>query len=182
MEKLLQTKRFLDDISRSVRSILLKNFPGIAGPEREDIEQEIKLKLWKMVRRGKDIRSLKSYLGRMVYTTALDVIAKRRNHVSLDNLTAEGRAAALIDDSRPGPEAQAVRGQMKDRIRAVVDRLPERRRTVLKLHLTGEGIDQMAGHLGWSSHRVRHLLYRGLGDVRKKLEEGGGESKSGGRE
>ena len=90
-------KRFLDEISSSVRAILLKNFPGIAGPEREDIEQEIKLKLWKMVRRGKDIRNLKSYLGRMVYTTALDVIAKRGNHVSLDNLPIEGRSSALVD-------------------------------------------------------------------------------------
>ena len=181
MEKLLQTKRFLDEISRSVKAILLKNFPGIAGPEREDIEQEIKLKLWKMVRRGKDIRNLKSYLGRMVYTTALDVIAKRGHHVSLDNLPVEGRSAALGDDGRPGPEALAERSQMRDRIRAAMDGLPERRRAVLELHLTGQDIEQMAGRLGWSSHRVRHLLYRGLGDVRKKLEGGRIESKPGER-
>ncbi len=182
MEKLLQTKRFLDDISRSVRAILLKNFPGIAGQEREDIEQEIKLKLWKMVRCGKNIRNLKSYLGRMVYTTSLDVIAGRQNHVSLDDLPAKGRASALVDSAGPGPEALAERGQMRDRIRAAVDGLPERRRTVLKLHLSGAGIDQMAGRLGWSSHRVRHLLYRGLGDVRKKLKDVRVESKTGGRE
>jgi RNA polymerase sigma-70 factor (ECF subfamily) len=181
MEKLLQTKRFLDEISRSVKAILLKNFPGIAGPEREDIEQEIKLKLWKMVRRGKDIRNLKSYLGRMVYTSALDVIAKRGNLVSLDNLPVESRSAALGDDRGPGPEALAERSQMRDRIRAVMDGLPERRRAVLELHMTGQDIEQMAGRLGWSSHRVRHLLYRGLGDVRKKLEGGRIESKAGER-
>ena len=38
----------------------------------------------------------------------------------------------------------------------------------------------MAGRLGWSSHRVRHLLI-GLGDVRKKLEGGRIESKTGER-
>lgn len=172
MEKLLQTKTFLDDIARSVRAIIMKTFPGIAGHEREDIEQEIKLKLWKMVRRGKSIRNLKSYLGRMVYTTALDVIAKRRNHVSLDDLPAEGRSSALVDVEGPGPDALAERGQMRDRILAAVEGLPERRRAVLRLHLTGAGVEQMAGLLGWSSNRVRHLLYRGLGDVRKKLETG----------
>ena len=181
MEKLLQTKRFLDEISRSVKAILLKNFPGIAGPEREDIEQEIKLKLWKMVRHGKDIRNLKSYLGRMVYTTALDVIAKRGNHISLDNLPVEGRSAALGDNGGPGPEALTERNQMRDRIRTAMDGLPERRRAVLELHLTGQDIGQMAGRLGWSSHQVRHLLYRGLGDVRKKLEGGRTESKPGER-
>lgn len=181
MEKLLQTKRFLDDISRSVRVILLRKFPGLAGPEREDIEQEIKLKLWKMVRRGKNIRNLKSYVGRMVYTTALDVISKRQNHVSFEDLPIEGRSTALIDGSAAGPEALAEQGQMKDRIRAAVDGLPERRRAVLRLHLTGEGIEQMAGRLGWTSHRVRHLLYRGLGDVRKKLDKDRVEGDPGGR-
>ena len=67
---------------------------------------------------------------------------------------------------------------MRDRIRAAMDGLPERRRAVLELHLTGQDIEQMAGRLGWSSHRVRHLLYRGLGDVRKKLEGGLIESKT----
>jgi len=181
MEKLLQTKKFLDEISRSVRAIVLKTFTGIPGQEREDIEQEIKLKLWKMVRGGKDIRNLKSYLGRMVYTTALDVIAKRQNHMSLDDLPVDGRSSALVDSAGPGPEARAEQGQMRDRIRAAVDGLPERRRAVLKLHLTGAGIEQMAGRLGWSSNRVRHLLYRGLGDVRKKLEEGRFEGKTGER-
>ena len=181
MEKLLQTKRFLDEISRSVRAIILKTFPGIAGQEREDIEQEIKLKLWKMVGRGKNIRNLKSYLRRMVYTTALDVIARRQNHMSLDDLPEEGRASALVDAAGPGPEALAERGQMSDRIRAAVDGLPERRRAVLKLHLTGAGIEQMAGRLGWNSNRVRHLLYRGLGDVRKRLDEDRFNRKTGGR-
>jgi RNA polymerase sigma factor (sigma-70 family) len=180
MEKRLQTKTFLADISRSVRAIVLKTFPEIAGQEHDDIEQEVKLKLWKMVRRGKNIRHFKSYLGRMVYTTALDVIAKRRNHVSLDDLRAEDRSSALVDAAGPGPEALAERGQMRDRILAAVDGLPERRRAVLKLHLTGAGIEQMAGRLGWSSHRVRHLLYRGLGDVRKNLEKGRSERRNGG--
>ena len=179
MEKLLQTKIFLDEISRSVRAIVLRTFPGIAGQEREDIEQEIKLKLWKMVRRGKNIRSLKSYLGRMVYTTALDVVAKRQNHMSLDDLPMDSRSSALVDTAGPGPEALAERGQMRARIRAAVDGLPERRRAVLKLHLTGAGIEQMAGRLGWSSNRVRHLLYRGLGDVRKILEKDRFEGRNG---
>jgi RNA polymerase sigma factor (sigma-70 family) len=178
MEKLLQTKCFLDEISRSVRAIILKTFPGIAGPDREDIEQEIKLKLWKMVRVGKDIRNLRTYLGRMVYTTALDVIAKRQYHMSLDDLPSEGRSSALVDAAGPSPEALAERGQMRDRIQTAIDGLPERRRAVLKLHLSGAGIEQMAGRLGWSSNRVRHLLYRGLGDVRKKLEAGRPERKT----
>jgi RNA polymerase sigma factor (sigma-70 family) len=169
MERLIQTKLFLDEISRSVQAILSKNFPGIAGQEREDVEQEIKLKLWAMIRRGKNIRNLKSYIGRMVYTTALDVIAQRRLHISLDDLTMETLTEALTDKAAPGPQALAERGQMRDRIRAAVDGLPERRRAVLRLHLTGAGIDQMAGRLGWTSHRVRHLLYRGLGEVKRKL-------------
>jgi RNA polymerase sigma-70 factor (ECF subfamily) len=99
----------------------------------------------------------------------------------LDDLPAEVRSSAFVDAVGPGPEARAEKGQMRDWIRAAVDGLPERRRAVLRLHLTGAGIEQMAGRLGWSSNRVRHLLYRGLGDVRKKLEESRFERRNGGR-
>jgi RNA polymerase sigma factor (sigma-70 family) len=173
MDKLIQTRLFLEDVSRAVRVILMKRFPGLAGQEREDIEQEIKLKLWKMIRRGKEIRDLRSYLGRMVYTAALDVLAKRLSYVPLDDLSAVGRPEALADAEGPGPEALAEQGQMKERVRAAVEALPERRRAVLRLHFSGESIDGMAGRLGWSSHKVRHLLYRGLGDLRRKLMNGG---------
>ena len=173
MDDLLRTRRFLDAISRAVKGTLLKSFPGLAAEEREDIEQEIKLKLWKMVRNGKEIRNLRSYLGRMVYTAALDVLAKRLDHVPLEDLPAAGRSASLADAASPGPEALAEQGQMKERIRAAVEALPERRRAVLRLHLSGDSIDEMAVRLGWTSHKVRHLLYRGLGDIRRKL--GGGD-------
>jgi DNA-directed RNA polymerase specialized sigma24 family protein len=98
--------------------------------------------------------------------------------MSLDDLPADGRSSALVDAVGPGPEALAERGQMRARIRAAVDGLPERRRAVLRLHLTGAGIEQMAGRLGWSSNRVRHLLYRGLGDVRKILDKDRFEDKT----
>ena len=173
MDKLLRTRRFLDEMSRSVRGILMKNFPGLAGPEHEDIEQEVKLKLWKMAGSGKEIRNLRSYMGRMVYTAALDVLAKRLDHLSLDDLPAAGRSEALMDTAGPGPAALAEQGQMRERVRAAVEALPERRRAVLRLHFSGDTIDEMAGRLGWSSHKVRHLLYRGLDDIRRKL--GGGE-------
>jgi hypothetical protein len=30
-------------------------------------------------------------------------------------------------------------------------------------------IEEIAGFLNWTGHKVRNLLYRGIGDLRKKL-------------
>jgi DNA-directed RNA polymerase specialized sigma24 family protein len=55
--------------------------------------------------------------------------------------------------------------QLEDAVAA----LPQRRQTVAKRYLAGEGIPAIAASLGWRENQVRHLLYRGLADIRKRL-------------
>ena len=86
LEKLLKSKKFIDDIASSVKNILYANFPNTTPEEREDIEQEVKLKIWQTASNGKKIGNLRSYLWKVVYTTALDLIQERMAQASQDEI------------------------------------------------------------------------------------------------
>ena len=100
LETLLKTKTFLEDMSVSIRNILRANFPEMSREEKEDIDNEVKMKLWKKAAGGKKIDNLRSYLWRVVYTTALDLIEERMPHLSLEKFIAaserEGRASEKV--------------------------------------------------------------------------------------
>jgi len=171
LENALRGGRFLYDISLSVKKIIFANFPHLSAEEREDIDQEVKLKLWKMASNGKNVRNIRSYLWRVVYTTALDVIGKRLKETSYEDPD-NGENGCLSERLDFGsPEQLMEKNVLKQMVERAVESLPEKRRIVVKLHLTGMELEEMAEFLAWSENKVRHLFYRGLGDLKKTFAE-----------
>jgi len=156
--RLARTPEFIEDLARSVRAILLRRFPGVAGEDIEDIEQEVKLKIWKMAAGGKNFRHLRSYLWKTVYTTALDVLDGRPERPA-----EEGQAAPDVPDSSAGSPERTLA------VREAIAGLPPRRRQVVDLHLEGLGIEESARRLGWSTNQVRHLFYRARAELKAAL-------------
>jgi RNA polymerase sigma factor (sigma-70 family) len=171
LETLLKTKEFLDELSVSVRNIILASFPNMTPEEKEDVDHEVKLKLWRKVARGKKIDNLRSYLWRVVYTTALDLIVGRRNHLPLERILeqaeTDGRAPQELLSSNHASEAR----EHRLRLEKAVNALPERRKIVARLYFSGQDIAQIADSLRWRQNQVRHLLYRGLADIRRAVSE-----------
>ncbi|MGQ9671622.1 MAG: RNA polymerase sigma factor [Candidatus Aminicenantales bacterium] len=171
-EKWIRSERFLEEISRSIKNILLAHFPELSEQDKEDIDHEVKLKLWKNFARGKKITNLRSYLWRAVYTTALDIVAEKMNSLSVDQLVeieekrnSQGFPSLSPDSSTTGEEETSLL------VNKALGTLPSRRKAVLSLHLSGLSIKQIATSLGWRENQVRHLLYRGLSDLRQVLRE-----------
>ena len=173
LKELSKTSQFIEEISNSIKTILCKTFPEIAPEEKEDIAQEVKLKIWKMISKGKKIRNLRSYLGRVVYTTAIDIINGRTKNIPLDSLDENSNLNSTLN-LNDLPEVDLInRKELKVMLEKALNSLLQDRRVVVKLHLAGMSIDEMAVFLKWSNNRVRHLLYRGLKDLRVKLAEQG---------
>jgi RNA polymerase sigma-70 factor (ECF subfamily) len=171
LERLLRTRAFLDEMSSSIRNILLAQFPEMTPQEKDDIDHEVKLKLWKKAASGKKIDNLRSYLWRVVYTTALDLLGERMIHLSLDKIEEASEKNGLAPQEILIPDLSLQSSERKMMIEKALDQLPERRRTVLRLHLAGNDIGQISSQLSWSESQVRHLLYRGLDDLRVKMKE-----------
>lgn len=171
IEKLIRTEKFLEEVSVAIRNILLAQFPELTREDKEDIDHEVKLKLWKKLASGKKISNLKSYLWKVVYTTALDMAGEKLNFVSLEKYEArEGKEEISVQELL-SPESQVKKKETQLLIEKTLSTLSNRRKTVLELHFSGMNIKQIAASLGWRENQVRHLLYRGLGDLREKLRE-----------
>jgi RNA polymerase sigma-70 factor (ECF subfamily) len=169
----------MDDLSSSIRNIIWANFPHLTSAEREDVDQEVKLKFWKMISNGKDVSNLRSYLWRVVYTTTLDVLNERLPDNDLQAQQLNKGQGRLPDAARyiellelETPESVAQRNEQRAAVWRAVEALPLKRRVVVKMHLEGRSIEQTAAFLAWSPHKVRHLLYRGLHDLKEKLGDG----------
>lgn len=176
----VMAEREIADVLRSVRAVLARKFPGLPQADREDIEQEVMLKLARMARDGKNIDHPASYLWRVVTTTALDCLEAKGRAVSLE---------AHLEKAGPGgmPEGLLVasaQGEVEGRrhLESLLAGLPRKRSIVLKLHLAGLDLEESAAFLGWTKATVRHLLYRGLEQLRKAARESRQESKDRGQE
>jgi len=163
-ERWIRTERLLAEVSGSVRPVLARKFPSLTLNEREDIEQEVRLKLWKILRSGKKIDHWESYLWKVVYTTALDLLEPRWNEIPFDEAFGQKKASF-----EPRTEIDRIHVDRLIDLRRRLESLSPKRKTVLQLHLAGLNLDQTAAHLGWSRPKVRHLFYRALEDLKKKF-------------
>ena len=113
------------------------------------------------------------YLWRVVYTTAIDIINERTKNIPLDTLDENCNLNSAIN-LNDFPNIDSInRNELKITLEKALNSLLQDRRIVVKLHLAGMSIEEMADFLNWSNNRVRHLLYRGLKDLRVKLNEHG---------
>lgn len=173
LKEFCKTRQFIEEISNSTKVILYKIFPELPEEEKEDIAQEVKLKIWKVISNGKKIENLRSYLWRVVYTTAIDIVNKRIKKIPLDELIEDKTSDAIFRLNNDSHVISIEKNEIKLILEKAMDSLLQDRRVVVKLYLAGMTIDEISDFLNWSRNRVRHLLYRGLKDLRGKLNEQG---------
>lgn len=169
LEDAVKAARFLDEISLSVKKIIFAHFSGLSDQEKEEIDQEVKLKLLKMAARGKKIDNLRSYVWKMVCSTALDVLASRSPALCLDDLAKSRRSPLERCLDELTPEYLFEEKELLTLTGKAIDALPPRRRAAVLMHLQGLSLEETALYLGESDNAVRHLLYRGLEEVREKI-------------
>jgi RNA polymerase sigma factor (sigma-70 family) len=170
LEAALKTQRFLDEISLSVKKIIFANFPGLSDQEKEEIDQDVKLKILKMAARGKKIDNLRSYIWKMVYSTALDTIARRIPADCLDDVLASTRSPIESYIDTLSPEYLFEEKEVLVLVERAIDSLPSRRRSAVILHLQGLSLEETAVYLGESVNAARHLVYRGLGELEDQIK------------
>ena len=169
LKKTAQIESFLDELSLSIKKIIFANFPHLSFEDREEIDQDVKLKVLKMAAVGKKIGNFRSYVWRMVYTTALDVIGKRLNAISLDEGSRAplGAQDAFLDEG--SPECLLERKEALRLLEKALDSLPERRKTAVRLHFAGLNLTEIARWTGETENTARHLVYRGLDELKGNM-------------
>ncbi len=132
--------------------------------EASEVAQETFFKAYRSLRTFKPGSKFSTWIFAIAYHACCDRLARRKRY-SNEEIT--DRA-----DSTPGPEAQAVAADEAQRLRAAVEALPEKYRTVITLyHLQGRQYDEIAGVLDIPLGTVKTHLFRAKELLRKALSE-----------
>ncbi|MCO6437902.1 MAG: sigma-70 family RNA polymerase sigma factor [Phycisphaerae bacterium] len=130
----------------------------------EDIVQDSFLRVWRSAGRYQPTARFSTWLYRIVVNLCLDAFKKRR----------PGSLPAVDDRKGEGgdPADGASAAHRAERVRAAVDRLPERQRVALVLHrFEGLSLGDVSSATGWSKSSVESLLVRAYARLREELSD-----------
>lgn len=140
------------------------------GVDPDDILQEVKIKIWKVLEDEKKINNFSSYIRKIVDSSVIDLLRKLKREENI--LNHERQKIVSEQKSRYRTEIKLDKN-LKKMIAQAIDSLLESRRKVVKLFLLNMTIDEIAVLFNWSKDKTRNLLYRGLNDLKKILKEKG---------
>ena len=146
-----------------VRSVASRH--GLHGADVDEVFQEVRIRLWRSGADGGSIGTLAtSYVYRTAAWAALDLIRCRhgRHEEGLD---------VSISSAKSTPETDLEGRETAELVERAVDSLLESRRPVVRMYLSGYGLDEIAELLGWTPDKTRNLFYRGMDDLRQELEQ-----------
>ena len=170
----------LDDYGSWLKQTVRRLCPRDMGISPDDVEQEVRVRLWKSLESGRIPEHPPSYLYRIATTVTIDAMrsvrSRRRHLVSPDASDDNGDSEGPLERHEapePSPESQTQRRQLLAQARRLIDELPDNRRRAVGLYLQGFKIQEIADLAGWTEPKARNLLYRGLATLRERLAEEG---------
>jgi len=130
--------------------------------EARDATQEAFFKAFRSLRTFKPGAKFSTWIFAITYHACCDRL-NRRKHYASDELPERA-------DTAPGPEQKAIALDEATRLRAAIDALPEKYRTVVTLfHLQGRQYEEIAAVLGLPMGTVKTHLFRAKEQLRRLL-------------
>jgi len=137
------------------------------GLDPEDVIQDVRIKIWKLVCSEKKIGNYSSYIKKIVSSSVIDHLRKFRRDKGVYNHAIQIHIAEL---GQPYSKDLVQNYQLETSVGRAVELLIDSRRHVVKLYLMNLSIKEIADYLNWSEDKTRNLLYRGLSDLKKVLK------------
>jgi RNA polymerase sigma-70 factor (ECF subfamily) len=169
-KKQIPSELISSEISKQIDSILSCKLPHLSPEDKEDIAQEVKIKIWSMLAKERKIINLRSYLWKAVYTTALDFIDKKTDKAALSEMAILDYTNPVLENGALPQDLAIEKREVQIQIAKAIDKLSPKKRLVLKVHLTGMNIREIAEFLNWRKARVNSLYYRARKDLKTILK------------
>jgi len=168
-EKERELERIFTHFSSLMKAHIYKHQVGKLGVEIDDVLQEARIKLWKLVQNEKIVTNYASYIRKIVDTSVIDFFRKFKREEGI-YLHEKSRK---ISERTSGYDTDFLYEEMdlKDLVGKAVESLIPSRRNVVRLYLLNMSIEEIALHFSWSPPKTRNLLYRGLKDLKRILIE-----------
>jgi len=165
-----------DGIEKRVRdlsSFLVQRLEALGyqkyGIEKDDLLQEIHIKIWKACNNGREIQYFNAYVKKIINSVFVDEI----NRIHRENEKLQLSGLLVNDDCVCGGPVVPAGERMTDMLLASVERLRASRQLVMKLRLEGFTVEEIAQMNGWSYDKTCAIFSRGLRDLKRQLGKKG---------
>ena len=163
-------ERVVRDLSSHLASTLNSLGYQRHGIEKDDLLQEIHIRIWKSLRDNKHhIKYFNAYLRKIVHSVFINEI----NRIKKENEVLETGGPCLIPYEGSNAWGKAEDIFMKNTLVAMIDSLKESKQQVIKLRLQGFTLGEIARLNRWSYRKTCSIFYRGLKDLKRRLGEKG---------
>ena len=167
-DKESELQQILERFSSLIRIHIIKFNPQRYGVDPDDIVQEIRIKIWRLLKHEKNIRNYPSYIKKIVNSSVIDFLRKRRRD---DGIIFTEKQMKVSEGKKDFPATSLFDEELRDTLSQAVESLIESRRKVVRLHLLDMTIEEISAIYNWSSNKTRNLLYRGLTDLKRILKD-----------
>ena len=167
-DKIKEFDVVINKFTRFIKGNLYKfNLPK-EGIDPEDVFQEVRIKIWKLLNDEKKIANYSSYIKKIVDSSVIDHIRKMRRERAL---ILQQKHKTISEWKSTYEIGNIYDKNIKKIVSETVESLLESRRKVVKLYLLNLTIEEISTLFSWSRDKTRNLLYRGLSDLKKALKE-----------
>jgi len=142
-------------LERAVRSRCF----GLLASARDDLVQTAMVRILERDRHEDLGRRGASYAWKVAQSVMVDELRRLGRERRLAESVSEEKKRSWVDPT----------GAIQ--LRQCLERLEERRRMAVTLHLSGLRIPEVARAAGWTEKTAENLIYRGLDDLRALLGE-----------
>jgi len=160
----------IEKYEKLMLSFIGKYNNGNNSLDADDLLQESKIRLWKVLENGHDIKFLASYIKKIVDSIVLNhlkEIHKERSFIHSEELCKFYEKHFL--ENRSDNDRQ----EMEDVVRTTIDALIGSRRIVLNLTISGFSLQEIAEMQKWTLKKTYNLYERGLKDLKRIFNEKG---------
>jgi RNA polymerase sigma factor (sigma-70 family) len=163
-------ERVVRDLSSHLASTLGSLGYQRHGIEKEDLLQEIHIKIWKTLRaNNRHIQYFNAYLRKIVYSVFINEI----NRIHKEHEILEKGGTCLSPYLGAGGSADVETAALENVLAASIDGLKESRQRVLRLRLQGFTLNEIATLNKWPYRKTCSIFYRGLKELKGKLRDRG---------
>ena len=162
-----QLERLVRDYARVIRSAVAR----VAGRRHladrvvDDVEQEVRIALWKRLRSEQPIEHASSYVFKAARREAIRALRREAARRTEDL----PQGWEQLQDQGAGPMEVLETQALGARIEAALRQLAPDRQRAVRARLMGLEYDEIERLTGWAYDRTRNLVSRGLADLRKLI-------------
>jgi RNA polymerase sigma-70 factor (ECF subfamily) len=159
--------QLVEKYKRLVAHIVFKMIPD--ATEREDVCQEVFVKVYKSLKSYRGEAKLSTWIGRITHNRCVDYLSKKNLPVADEEFE---ETARRIPDDTPSPDDKAEKGELAVMVQREIDQLPVRYGMILALyHLHDMSYNEISGVLKIPEGTVKSYLFRGRKILKERLLE-----------